>query len=217
MDEVKETGGAYVGIAHATYPFAKLTVDKNKLELNVHIIGRMVFMPGDIESLELDTKRFSLNGAGIRIVHNIKSYRSKIIFLPQNNPDSIIRAIRATGFLDNVSPVPYIIKEEVLALQSGGSFPVKTKAAIIIAVIWNVLGFYNLAPIFTGSEGGVKNANVLLPLGFVFTLCLLLLFSPFVRQFILKDGHNIKDLRYFLYFLIAICMLITIPHLLISN
>lgn len=39
MDEIKETGGARIGMANATWPFATLTITRDTLELNASIIG----------------------------------------------------------------------------------------------------------------------------------------------------------------------------------
>ena len=51
MVEVKKTGGARIGIANATWPFATLKANKDKLELNVIIIGELIFKPSDIISI----------------------------------------------------------------------------------------------------------------------------------------------------------------------
>jgi hypothetical protein len=38
MTEVKETGRARIGMANATWPFATLTVNREKLQLNATIL-----------------------------------------------------------------------------------------------------------------------------------------------------------------------------------
>jgi len=46
------TGGARIGRANATYPFANLFVDKDVLKINSSIVGNLVFKPQDIISIE---------------------------------------------------------------------------------------------------------------------------------------------------------------------
>ena len=41
MKQYELTGGARIGRGNATYPFAKLKVTANKLELNASIIGNL--------------------------------------------------------------------------------------------------------------------------------------------------------------------------------
>ena len=50
--EIKKTGGARIGMMNATWPFATLKVNKNRLELNATILGNLVFTPQDIISIE---------------------------------------------------------------------------------------------------------------------------------------------------------------------
>lgn len=52
MNELKLTGGARIGMANATFPFATLKVNKDRLELNASIVGNIVFQPSDIISIE---------------------------------------------------------------------------------------------------------------------------------------------------------------------
>ena len=64
MYEIEETGGANIGFGRATWPFAKLLVNKNELRLNASIIGNVCFRPSDIISIEPSTL---FSGAGIKI------------------------------------------------------------------------------------------------------------------------------------------------------
>ena len=46
MNTFEATGGARIGKANATWPFAKIKADKNKLELNASIIGNLILGQG---------------------------------------------------------------------------------------------------------------------------------------------------------------------------
>jgi hypothetical protein len=52
MTDIKFTGGARIGMANATWPFASLKVSKDRLDLNATIVGNLVFRPADIISIE---------------------------------------------------------------------------------------------------------------------------------------------------------------------
>ncbi|MCD0471932.1 hypothetical protein [Flavobacterium sp. JAS] len=44
------TGGARIGRANASYPFAKLDVDKNVLKIDASIVGNLIFQAKDISN-----------------------------------------------------------------------------------------------------------------------------------------------------------------------
>lgn len=46
------TGGARIGMANASYPFADLYVDNEILKINASIVGNLTFQPKDIISIE---------------------------------------------------------------------------------------------------------------------------------------------------------------------
>ena len=52
IQEVKEKGGARIGMINATWPFATLSVTRNELKLNTSIIGNSSFSPSDIIAIE---------------------------------------------------------------------------------------------------------------------------------------------------------------------
>ena len=95
MDEVKETGGARIGMANATWPFATLAVTKDKLVLSASLLGNLIFRPGDIISLEPYSGFLS---SGIKINHRVPGYKEKVIFWTFTNPNSLIKRIERTGF-----------------------------------------------------------------------------------------------------------------------
>lgn len=202
MYEVKKTGGAKIGWAHASSPFATLTVSSNKLELNASIIGNMVFKPSDVISIVPYSK---LASSGIQISHKVKNYNPVVVFLT-NNPKELILNILETGFLNNNAALPNNVADEIEAAQSTGSFPIKTPAAITIVAIWNLLCLINFYSFFksTHTTQVPSFIGAQMALGFVLLLSVsLLLFKP-IRALVLKKGRNINQIKNFIYMLMAI-------------
>ncbi len=96
MTELKLRGGARIGVLNVTWPFASLKVTKEKLELNVAIIGNLVFKSSDIVSIEPYSGFIS---RGLKINHNVPDYKDQVIFWTFENPDEVINRIRQIGFL----------------------------------------------------------------------------------------------------------------------
>lgn len=205
MDEIKKTGGARIGMMNATWPFATLKVNKNKLELNATILGNLVFTPRDIISIEA-YGLIPVIGQGIKINHKVNSYNSKVIFWTMGNPKNLINKIEQIGFLSNSSPVPEDLQREIDQTQNKGGFPIKIQAAILIVVIWNLLFSIDLFKFFTkGVTDSPLGVGAKLAIGFIFITSILLLSSSFARKLILKEGHDIDDISKFIYFLMFIC------------
>ncbi|SHM04167.1 hypothetical protein [Mucilaginibacter sp. OK098] len=203
MIELKETGGAQIGRANATWPFVTLTVTSNKLQLNASILGNLVFAPADIISIEpygLFAKR------GIKINHRVDNYNSKVIFTSSESAASLINRIEQIGFLNNKTPLSFLEKNEILELQSSGAFPLKRPAVIAIVAIWNIFilfSFLNFVPGWHSSLPmwiGVQFAT-----GFIFLVGLGMLLSDPFRQLILKPGRSIGDIKWFICFAMLIC------------
>ena len=207
MYEVKETGGAKIGMAHASKPFAVLIINKNKLELNASVIGNLAFRPADIISIMPWSQAF---GKGIQIRHSVSNYPGSIVFVTPN-PVGLINQIDQTGFLTNRSPIPYDVDFEITTLQQSGRFPIKTSAAIILVLLWNILIISNFYIFFTGDKKGS-------PIGwgifgafgvFILTAVLILISEPF-RELILKPGRKIEHVNRFLYFIILLCTIMLV-------
>ncbi|MEQ8553423.1 MAG: hypothetical protein RIC53_12275 [Cyclobacteriaceae bacterium] len=199
--EIKETGGARIGMANATWPFATLTVNESRLTLNATIVGNLTFKPSDIISIE-PYKVIPLLGQGIRINHRVNNYKEKVIFWTMKSPGELIKKIELTGFLTNTQPISPEQEQEIAKQQSAGGFPIKIWFAVAVVVIWNLLFLYD----FTNSNKeqlpigiGVKSA-----LGFVFGTGLLLLISEPFRKLVLKEGRTLNDIKKFVLFLMLI-------------
>ena len=205
MVEIKKTGGARIGMKNATWPFATLKIDKNKLELNATVLGKLTFTPNDIISLE-PYGLIPVLGQGIRINHRVNSYNPKVIFWTLGNPKNLINEIGKTGFLDNASPFSEDQRREIDQLQKKGGFPIKAQAAIVIVIVWNLLFSIDIIKLLReGVEGSPLGIGAKLAIGFIFTISALLLNSNSARKIILKEGRSIDDIRSFIYFLMFVC------------
>lgn len=98
MKFIDETGGARIGYKNASWPFARLSVNKKELLLKVKLIGEYSFSADDIEELEV-LKIIPVLGKGIRIHHNKTAYPKKIIFWTLSDPAYIVNTIKQSGFL----------------------------------------------------------------------------------------------------------------------
>jgi hypothetical protein len=198
VDEIKETGGARIGMAHATWPFATLTVNKDRLEVNAGIIGDLVFGPSDIISIELYSELIS---QGIKINHRVSNYAQNVIFLT-SGAGNLINEIRQTGFLYNNDAMP--VRRDITSMQTSGGFPLRWPPIIGIVVIWNALFMVNMYNLISGNKAPVLGIYAKLALGFIFVIALLLLLSKSVQNFMLKKGRSIKVVRPFLLFTIFV-------------
>ena len=212
MGEYTKTGGARIGFMNATWPFANLKVNRNKLEINATILGNLVFSPQDIISIE-PYGLIPIFSQGIKINHRVKRYNSKVIFWTLGNPQQVINEIEKTGFLSNSSPISEELNTEIQQNQSQGAFPIKTSAVIAIVVIWNLLFAIDFIKAFrNGLKAPPLGIGASLALGFVFITSLSLLISTKARNVLLKDGQHVDNIKKFIYFIMFICgfMLINI-------
>lgn len=74
-------GGARLDIFNATWPFAKLTVSRSKMELKVRFWGKMAFTPAQITEIK-PVGILPYLGKGIQIHHTLDTnqFPSKVIF-----------------------------------------------------------------------------------------------------------------------------------------
>jgi hypothetical protein len=207
---IEETGGAQIGMARASWPFAKLKVTKDKLELNAGFIGLFVFAPTDIISIEPYSSFFN---RGIKINHCVGGYNKTIAFFSLG-AGSLIESIRQTGFLDNNDAVPSV--REMADVQATGGFPFKWPPVIGLIVIWNILFLINGYGFFNGHRASPIGVWARVALAFVFLtgLCLLL-FKP-MQHFMLKKGRTINDVKLSIYFIMFITGIMLLATLTIS-
>ncbi len=199
------TGGARIGNANVSYPFADLFVDKNVLKINASIVGNLVFQAKDIISIE-PYLFIPTIGQGIKINHRIESYNPKVIFWTFKDPRFVINEIEKVGFLNNKNSEINFTNAEIIKRQEQGSFPIKKSAAIILIVLWNLFCLSDFLPFFLQDKNkGILYGNgIKIALGLFFTTSILALISNSFRKIILKEGRDIDDINKFTYFIILI-------------
>jgi len=89
-----QSGGLIIGGIRITFPFAKISVNKEILIINYLFWKKIEFTLDDISNLEASHGLFD---KGIIIHHKIKYYEKDIIFRC-SNPDKLIEEIKNTGF-----------------------------------------------------------------------------------------------------------------------
>jgi hypothetical protein len=216
MQHIKFTGGARIGMANATWPFASLEITKDRLDLNATIIGNLVFRPEDIISIEPYS---GIMSSGLKINHRVPKYKDRIVFWTFKNPNEVIRQIRQTGFLDNESSSSSQPDSDMIAeRQKQGGFPVKTPFAVAVVVIWNILFIKDFLGSTSADSNGLPIGNgAISALGLVFLACLLMLVSKGFRKLVLKEGRELQDISKFLYFIMVICGFMMFTFLLMTN
>lgn len=180
------TGGARIGWVNATWPFAKLNVQKNKIEINATIIGKYSFTQDQVISIKKHTT-IPLLGWGIQIIHNVSEYPKKIIFWTLKNPNSTITKIQKTGFLPKADP---------MTIPPNIGIPVKWQAIVFIIALWNALLFTDM--------GGFPPENFNPGLFTLLAVCLLFAGSisiwklSWLKRLILKQGRSPNEIKAFL-------------------
>ncbi|WP_316788347.1 hypothetical protein [Pedobacter frigoris] len=201
MYQIEETGGANIGFGRATWPFAKLLVNKNELQLNASIIGNVYFRPCDIISIEPYTL---FSGTGIKINHRVNGYSEKVVFLTSGSRN-LIKRIADTGFLNNTDPIPTEVEANIIKYQSSGSFPMKWSAVIVFGVIWNLLFLGDILGYFGDTNNRIPiGIGAQLALAFAFLFALTTLLSEPFSRLVLKKDRKTKEIRPFLLFLLLI-------------
>ncbi len=204
MNELQLTGGARIGMANATFPFATLKVNKDRLELNASIVGNLTFQASDIISIEPYTM-IPILGQGIKINHNVANYKERVIFWTFKDPNSVVRQIQETGFLNNQNTTEKKVDRTIIEKQAKGGFPIKKGFAIGAIVVWNLLFLTDIIPFFLGKKEGFAIGNgVLGAIGLLFLTALLSLISADFRRLVLKEGRDLTDIKKFAIFTLIV-------------
>ncbi|MBO0322923.1 hypothetical protein J0X14_11505 [Muricauda sp. CAU 1633] len=213
MEELQFTGGARIGSANATFPFATLKVNKNRLELNASIVGNLIFQPADVVSIEPYTM-IPILGQGIKINHNVSTYKERVIFWTFKDPNEVIKQIQQTGFLSNQNASVQQMDRAIAEKQVKGGFPIKKGFAIGAIVVWNLLFLSDFVPFFLQKTDGTPIGNgVLAAVGLLFLSALFSLISGDFRRLILKEGRELDDIKKFAIFTLIISGLMLLQFL----
>lgn len=215
MSTILYRGGATVGMASASWPFATLQVTDDLLELTVSMIGKFVFRPEDIVSLD---PYDSFLRKGIQIRHRIGNYKSDIIFRTFDDPALIIAQIKQSGFFNAQRQRNAQHGQYALDMQISGANPLKKASIIAFIVLWNLLLLSDYLNFFgPKNKTGFPIGGTLTALGLLILSSVLLLTSERFRRLLLKKGRTLNDIKTFLYFIIPlaaflflICLIVTI-------
>lgn len=94
-------GGARVGLWNVTWPFARLRVSAEELELWVLGPGSLRFPRAAVVSVS-EHVSLPFIGRGVRIEPKLSAYPETLFFWSFRKPASILRAMEKTGFLTRV-------------------------------------------------------------------------------------------------------------------
>ena len=183
FNPITAKGGARIGWINASWPFATLKVSKDKLDLNVTIVGDYSFTPHQVVDIE-PYGIIPILGKGIRIHHNISDYPKKIIFWCFGNPEKIIDRIKGTGFLPIASSA---------SMPIGKGMPVRWEVLAGAIILWNMLFVLDFIT-SVGSNykpGWLSFVAVLL----VFICTIGTLRSPYFQNIVLKPDRYVNEIK----------------------
>ncbi|PTQ95691.1 hypothetical protein C8P68_105198 [Mucilaginibacter yixingensis] len=199
--QVEETGGGQIGRISASYPFAKLTVTRYCLTLNMGIMGKVLFRPSEVISIE----PASMIKTGIRIKHRVGNYKENVVFTCSGREADLIARIEQSGFLNNMDPLlPADIEAEIAQAQASGSFGLRIWFVVCFIAIWNSLPLAGIVDVFTTHNFTKLILAARVDIGILALLTILVLFVPAVQQRAVKPGFYIKDMRSTLYFILLV-------------
>lgn len=206
------TGGARVGMANASFPFADLYADKNVLKINASILGNFVFQPKDI--IELKPHRsLPIIGNGVKVIHRVEKYNAEIIFWTLKDPKLVINEIQKTGFLENTeNNLTDADLEIIRSRQNQGGFPIKKPVVVAFIIVWNLLLLSAFIPIFLHPEtkGFPFGIGMNIAPGLLFITAVVTAISKDFAKFILKEGRDFEDIKKFVYFTIFLSGIMSI-------
>jgi hypothetical protein len=97
--KVYRVGGAKIGSARASHPFAVLTCSSNKLTIEIMILGTYNFNREQVVAIHKHTPGF-FPGRGICIEHIVPEYPEDIMFFAAfENLTLLIEDIQNSGFI----------------------------------------------------------------------------------------------------------------------
>jgi hypothetical protein len=183
VSETSFRGGAQVGWVNASWPFATLSVSTSRLALAC--LGTYEFGPAQVVSVE-PCGTIPLLASGIRINHNRADYPEKIIFWCAGGRDRVLTELLQKGFFPSGDTV-----------QRAAGFPVRWSVIIAVIALWNV--FFMLDSWWQAESGthvpGGFSLSALLAL---FGLVTAVRAFPGAQRVVLREGHEIGEIKGFL-------------------
>ncbi len=180
---VSQRGGAQVGWLSASWPLASIQIAPGSL--TVSALGRYTFAPAEVHAIE-PVGSIPVLTTGIRIHHTRPDYPEKIVFYSMGGRDSLLRAAGAAGFA---------VGEPSLQIKRG--FPVRVSAIVVFVLLWNALVLLDRGgnPLNTS---GTLGPYSFLALALACAVATLTPRSVRLQELILRDGHDVGEIRGFL-------------------
>lgn len=182
MSELSFRGGARIGWVNASWPFARLSIGRERLTLAS--LGSYHFTPEQVVSVE----RFGsipFLSSGIRINHNRRDYPEKIVFWCMGRRECVLSEIERSGFSPKGRPV-----------ERASGFPIRWSAVISIVALWNALFLLDRSS--AQADPSEPGPLVILALMLMFVFATAVRVSPPIRQVVLRPGHQIGEIKAFL-------------------
>jgi hypothetical protein len=182
-------GGAQIGCVNASIPFAKLTIDNEKLTIRVFILGNYIFNRSEIISIE-QYVLIPFIWWGIKINHINNNYPKKIIFFTFGNPKKIIDSINKIGFID-----PYIKNLSNYNKDAKDGIPVNIIPKVGVILLWNLLLILDILNISNKKnfEPGIFS---IIAITFVFIITISLKYTHLCKKVILKKGRQYDEIKH---------------------
>jgi hypothetical protein len=180
---VSQRGGAQVGWLSASWPLASIQIAPGIL--TVRALGTYAFAPSEVHVIE-PIGSIPILTTGIRVHHTRSDYPEKIVFYAMGGRDRLLEAARDAGFA---------IGEPTLQTKRG--FPVKISAIVIFAILWNALFLLDRGGDRLSTSSGLGPYSFL-ALALAFAVATLTPRSSRMQRLILRDGHDVGEIRGFL-------------------
>jgi hypothetical protein len=177
VSETSFRGGARIGSVGGL--FAKLTVSADRLAL-VASRDTYEFSPSQVVSVE-HYGSIPLFARGIRIKHNRADYPEKIIFWCIGNRDSFFTDIGSNGFIPTGGPT-----------ERASGFPIRWTVVVAVIALWTALIMLDRWARPQALEPGPYSLLALLAL---FALVTAILASPRIQRMVLREGHQVGEIK----------------------
>ena len=194
--EKKWVGGANVGWVNASSPFAILTASTERLTLNTIVLGKYVFLPTEVLSLQ---EYNSILGRGVQIVHNRREYPQRVIFWSLGRrPSVVLDGLRESGFVPQGNP---------RSGQPEGDFAIRWQAVLFFIIFWNA---FFVADILSGGRAGRPGSLSAVPIVATFLASVLVWRVRLVRTAIISPGHSPSEITPLLHLFALISGVMTL-------
>jgi hypothetical protein len=180
MIPISQRGGAQVGWLSASWPLAGIKIELGSLVLSA--LGGYIFKPSDVHAIE-PVGSIPVLTTGIRIHHNKVDYPEEVIFYSVGGRERLLHAAREAGFAVGAP-----------TMLTARGFPVRTSAIVAVVLMWNLLFFLDRPNLEYFGAGGFGLYSML-ALVMAFLIATATPVSSILQTLILREGHNVGEIR----------------------